>query len=105
MTMYSVTTAQTISSERMKFRLRICKSRHKCCTAPSTTRREAECDHASRQSAEIQSRINHMNLVDLKPLMEKLNELVAEEMRLAHLVTGAGYTNELGIVVPARPPI
>jgi hypothetical protein len=46
-----------------------------------------------------------MNLVDLKPLMEKLNELVAEEMRLAHLVTGAGYTNELGIVVPARPPI
>jgi hypothetical protein len=46
-----------------------------------------------------------MNLVELKPLMEKLNELLAEEARLAHFVTGAGYTNELGLVVPTRPPI
>lgn len=46
-----------------------------------------------------------MNLVELKPFMEKLNELAAEEARLAHFVTGQGYTNELGIVVPARPAI
>jgi hypothetical protein len=43
--------------------------------------------------------------VDLKPLMEKLNELINEEMRLNHYVSGQGYTSALGIVVPARPPL
>ena len=68
-------------------------------------RRESEATQATQAAGEIQARINQMNLVDLKPLMEKLNELVNEEMRLAHFVTGAGFTNEFGIVVPARAPL
>jgi hypothetical protein len=68
-------------------------------------KREAEAEFATEEAGAIQTRINMMNLVELKPLMEKLNELAAEEMRLAHFVTGQGYTNEFGIVVPARPPI
>jgi hypothetical protein len=69
------------------------------------TKREAEAEHATKQAGEIQGRINYMNLVDLKPLMEKPNELMAEEARLNHYVTGQSYTTDLGIVVPARPPI
>ena len=30
---------------------------------------------------------------------------MAEEAKLNHFVTGASYTNEFGLVVPARHPI
>jgi superfamily I DNA and/or RNA helicase len=69
------------------------------------TGREAEAEYATQQAGQIQARINNMNLVELKPLMEKLSELVAEEARLNHFVSGRGYTNELGIVIPSRPPL
>lgn len=68
-------------------------------------KREAECDKAAKTHGSIQQDINYKMLVDLKPLMEKLTELMNEEARLAHYITGASYTNELGIVVPPRPPI
>jgi hypothetical protein len=69
------------------------------------SKREAAAEHATQEAGAVQSRINMMTLVELKPLMEKLNELIGEEMRLNHFVTGQGYTNELGIVVPNRPPL
>jgi hypothetical protein len=67
--------------------------------------RESEAEYAIQEAGSIQMQINQKNLVDLKPLMERLNELAAEEARLAHFVTGQGYTNEVGIIVPARPPL
>jgi hypothetical protein len=53
----------------------------------------------------VQQRINNLSLAESKPLQEKLAELVAIEARLAYMVLGTSYTNELGIVVPAREPI
>jgi hypothetical protein len=68
-------------------------------------KREAEADRAAAESGGIQQRINYLTLVDLKPLMEKLNELIAEEARLNHYVTGQSYTTDLGIVVPPTAPL
>jgi hypothetical protein len=68
-------------------------------------KREAEASHAAQEHGTLQQQINFMTLTELKPIMEELNRLMGEEARLAHFVTGAGYTNELGIVVPARPPL
>jgi phage protein D len=67
--------------------------------------REAACDVAAREAGTIQSQINFATLTGLKPLQEALNELMAEEARLNHHVSGAGYTTALGLVVPARPPL
>jgi hypothetical protein len=46
-----------------------------------------------------------MTLTELKPIVERLNELMAEEARLNHYVTGVSYTTDLGLVVPVRPPL
>jgi uncharacterized small protein (DUF1192 family) len=54
---------------------------------------------------EAQQRINHLRLVEFQPLLDELTKISAEEMRLSAAITGQGYTSELGIVVPARPPI
>jgi regulator of sigma D len=80
------------------------RSTHEAANSP-LVKREAEAEAASQAAGASQQRINYMNLVDLKPLIEKLNELVNEEARLNHYVSGQGYTNELGIVVPSRPPL
>src|SRR5208283_1875126 len=66
------------------------------------TRRETEAALAEQECGKIQQVMNRKRLVDLQPLMEKLNELLAEEMKLANTVSGTSYTNEYGIVVPAR---
>ena len=68
-------------------------------------KREAEADNAAKESGSIQQQINYLTLTETKPIMERLNELMGEEARLRHYVTGEGYTNELGLVVPARPPL
>jgi hypothetical protein len=66
---------------------------------------EAEVEIANQQHATVQQRINIMNLVEMKPLAEKLNELAADEARLAHMVLGTSYTTPEGLVVPARAPL
>jgi chromosome segregation ATPase len=68
-------------------------------------KREAECDRAAKEHGNLQQQINFATLTGLKPLMEKLNELMGEEARLNHYVTGASYTTELGLVVPASRPL
>jgi hypothetical protein len=68
-------------------------------------KREAECDKAATEYGTIQQHINYLTLTGLKPLMERLNELIGEEARLNHFVTGATYTTDLGLVVPPRPPL
>ena len=68
-------------------------------------KREAECDLAAKEAGTIQQQINFATLTELKPLMETLNELVGEEARLNHFVSGQTYTTSLGLVVPPRPPL
>jgi hypothetical protein len=68
-------------------------------------KREAEADVAAKEHGTLQQQINFATLTGLKPLMERLNELIAEEARLNHYVTGQSYTTELGIVTPPRPPL
>jgi hypothetical protein len=57
---------------------------------------------AADRVGEILSRINQMKFVELEPLIQRLNELVAAEAELNHAVTGQSYTTALGIVVPPR---
>jgi hypothetical protein len=68
-------------------------------------KREAEADNAAKESGSIQQQINYLTLTETKPIMERLNELMGEEARLNHYVTGASYTTELGIVVPSSRPL
>ena len=67
------------------------------------SKRESDAGLAAQEHGQIQARINHLTLVELQPLIERLNVLTAQEAKLNHLVTGQGYTNELGLVIPARP--
>jgi hypothetical protein len=55
---------------------------------------------ASEQVGLLLSMINDMTLTGLQPLVTKLNELVADEVRLPHAVYGKSYTTAEGIVVP-----
>jgi len=66
---------------------------------------EGEVEIANQQHVMQQQRINQMNLVEMKPLMEKLNKLAADEARLAHMVLGTSYTDEYGLVHPPRAPL
>ena len=68
-------------------------------------KREHAADLASKEAGTLQQQINLMTLTQLKPIAEELNRLMAEEAKLNHFVTGASYTNEFGLVVPARHPI
>jgi hypothetical protein len=69
------------------------------------TKREHAADLAAKEAGTLQQQINYMMLTETKPIMERLNQLMAEEAELNHFVTGQSFTNSLGIVVPARPPI
>jgi hypothetical protein len=63
---------------------------------------EAAATAASEKVGALQAQLNMRTMVDTEPLQKKLNELLAEEIRLNHLTSGTGYTSPEGLVVPQR---
>jgi len=62
-------------------------------------------EKANQAEAEAMQRLNQLRLVAMKPLVEELDRIAAEEQRLAAIVTGEGYTDSLGLVHPAGEPL
>lgn len=66
------------------------------------TQRETVAAEAELEAAKIQQLLNNRAMVQMQPLMEELNRLAAEEMKLRAAVSGESFTDEFGLVHPAR---
>jgi hypothetical protein len=66
---------------------------------------EKAVDKANAGASTLQQDINHMLLAERAPLIRERDALMAKELELAAAISGESYTNELGIVIPARPPL
>ncbi len=62
-------------------------------------------EELEKPEADLRNRRNYLVLTSVPMANKKLNELAAREAELRHIVTGAAYTTDLGIMVPARSPL
>jgi chromosome segregation ATPase len=66
---------------------------------------ERSVDRANAAQTDLQQLINQMVLVEREPLMKERDKLMAEELELDAAINGKSFTNSLGILIPARPPL
>jgi len=66
---------------------------------------EKRVDKTNAKVGDIQQHINGIVFAELPKLQKELDKIAAEETELDAQISGRGFTNALGVVIPARPPL